>query len=171
MITKAPAVQVEKSEPFKGDVLQRKKYADILTAVLAPVTEPFVITINSGFGTGKSTFVRMWRQQLQNAGYTTLFFNAWENDFTEHALISMLGELRGELKPTSEKKLLDSTVKAGKILGKAAIPVLVRVLTAGAVDSEQIGNAAGDLTLRNESRATRQTKKQSRLSSGNSVAS
>lgn len=148
MITKAKPVEINSEKPFEHDVLKREKYADILTQVLSPVTHPFVITINSSFGTGKTTFIRMWRQKLQNAGFTTLLFNAWENDFTENALISMLGEVRQDLAVSKgeDKHFRKAALEAGKVLAKVAIPILARVATAGVVDGGTIAEAVGGLS-------------------------
>ena len=44
-------------------------------------------------GTGKTTFVKMWQQYLNNASYKTLYFNAWENDFDSSPLVAIMSEL------------------------------------------------------------------------------
>ena len=64
-------------------------------------------------GAGKTTFVRMWKQELENNGYKTLYFNAWETDHFDDPLIAILGELSEVFK---SKKAFKSLIgKAGRI--------------------------------------------------------
>ena len=87
-------------------------------------------------GTGKSTFVKMWRQALENGGYKTIYFNAWETDFISEPLVALVGEIGRLLPPKSRvakaagRKLKTAT---GLILKKAT-PIAIRVLTAGLLD-------------------------------------
>ena len=37
----------------------------------------------------------MWQASLQNQGYNTIYFNAWETDYLQDPLIAILGELKG----------------------------------------------------------------------------
>ncbi len=45
-------------------------------------------------GTGKTTFVKMWKQELENLEYTSIYFNAWENDVEINPLTAILAELK-----------------------------------------------------------------------------
>ncbi len=51
------------------------------------------MALNGSWGAGKSTFVKMWQKHLENTGYATAYLNAWEMDFTEDPLLSILGEI------------------------------------------------------------------------------
>ena len=53
-------------DPFKDCKLGREKYADVLTNIVANYADGFVLAINNEWGTGKTTFVKMWRQYLKN---------------------------------------------------------------------------------------------------------
>lgn len=79
---------------FKDCVLQRKKYADVLTNVIETYSDGFVLAINNKWGTGKTTFIRMWEQDLKDNEFKTIYFNAWENDFDDNPLTALLGELK-----------------------------------------------------------------------------
>ncbi|KAA5827517.1 hypothetical protein FPF71_01355 [Algibacter amylolyticus] len=84
----------EKTEdPFANCKLERKPYAQILTQIVSNYADGFVLAINNPWGEGKSTFVKMWQQQLCNEGYTTLYYNAWENDFEKDVLVALISEL------------------------------------------------------------------------------
>ena len=45
------------------------------------------MALNGSWGTGKTTFVRMWQKYLENAGYKTAYINAWEMDFATNPLV------------------------------------------------------------------------------------
>ena len=49
---------------FKNCVLQRKKYADILTNVIETYSDGFVLALNNKWGTGKTTFIKSLCQYL-----------------------------------------------------------------------------------------------------------
>jgi hypothetical protein len=102
-----------KNEPFKYCKLNRQQYADILTNIVQNYAEGFVLAINNEWGTGKTTFVKMWRQQLEDQEFKTLYFNAWENDYADDVLVALLSELE-------ELKIKDSEAKYKTVLEKAA---------------------------------------------------
>lgn len=64
-------------------------------------------------GTGKTTFVKMWRQQLEDQEFKTLYFNAWENDYADDVLVALLAEL-------DELKVKDNETQYRAVLDKAA---------------------------------------------------
>lgn len=100
---------IDKDDPFKNCLFNREKYADILTKVISNYNKNIVMAVNSEWGTGKSTFLRMWQQKLTNTGFLTVYFNAWENDFEDEPLTALLGELSA-IQPSSKKtfdKVLD----------------------------------------------------------------
>jgi predicted KAP-like P-loop ATPase len=106
MKLKAPEIEIPPTDPFKNDLLSRKITAEQLTEILKSFDEPLVLCINSPWGNGKTTFIKMWREYLKQDGFKTLYFNAWENDYSEDALVSLIGELSasmGELKLTGQK--------------------------------------------------------------------
>lgn len=73
-------IHIEKKDPFANCKLDRGKYAHILSTVVNSDATGFVLAINGKWGTGKTTFVKMWKQLLENNGHKTIYFNAWEND-------------------------------------------------------------------------------------------
>jgi len=132
------------SDAFVNCKLDRKKYADVLTSIISSYSSGFVLAIDNKWGTGKTTFVKMWRQQLKNDNYQTLYFNAWENDFQEEVMIALLSELEGlrdkgeetfktvvEKSATFLKKVFPAVVKgaAGKMIGDEAITEVVGAIT------------------------------------------
>lgn len=71
MTLKNPTVLIGKTDPFEHCQLGRKTYATVLTQVVRKYAEGFVLALNNPWGTGKTTFVRMWAAQLQAEGCNT----------------------------------------------------------------------------------------------------
>jgi hypothetical protein len=146
MRIKPTKIEIDKEHPFLHDLLERKESAEILTELIASIEEPFVFCIDAAWGEGKTTFLLMWKQHLENQGFSTLYYNAWENDFTDDALVSLIGELdagveelRLEKGPkTKAKAHLQKLKKIGAGLLKKAIPATVKIATAGVIDINEM---------------------------------
>lgn len=143
MLIKPPQkFEVPSANPFANDVLERKGSADALSDLVSKIEEPFVLAIDSPFGTGKTTFVNMWKKSLENGGYHCLSFNAWENDFLEDPLAALIGVLQPQLggHDTQKEKIKDvyeKTKKAGVALLKHAIPLGAKAATLGMMNVDK----------------------------------
>ena len=84
----------DKENPFKDDKLGRQQYVEVLTDVVEAYNGGAVIALNGAWGTGKTAFLKMWKQQLKNNGFPVIYYNAWEDDICEEPLLSMLRELK-----------------------------------------------------------------------------
>lgn len=114
-ICKDGEIEVIKNDPFHNDKLNRETNAEVLTTIAdAYAHSGAVLAIDGEWGTGKTTFVKMWRQQLENNGYKTLYFNAWETDFIKDPLIALIGELK-EVFGSDNPKLNELVKSIGKI--------------------------------------------------------
>jgi len=135
---------IDPNDPFANCVLGRKKYANILTSVISAYSDGFVLAINNEWGTGKTTFIKMWEQQLKGQGFQTLYFNAWENDFELDPLVALMAEFKS-LKPTSKKEF-KSVLEKGAVLTKNILPHLIKAIASKYVDTEILSEAIGDTT-------------------------
>lgn len=120
-------IDIPQGDPFANCKLGMKKYAEVLTDIVASYADGFVMTINNEWGTGKTTFVKMWQRYLENREYRTLYFNAWENDFEGDALVALISELE-KLKGTKNKlfeKVKENAAPLAKKLGLAIAKGLV----------------------------------------------
>lgn len=139
MIKRNEILDFEEGNPFGQCQLERKKYADILTNIILTHPDGFVLAINNKWGTGKTTFIRMWEQDLKENKFKTVLFNAWENDFENNALTALMGELKTLTKKETEKKFKD-VLKSGAILTKNILPTLI-----GAASEKYIGKNIKEL--------------------------
>jgi|GEM_PF-2577232 len=62
--------EIPPDNPFANDKLNRKECADALTNLVTNNPGPLVMSINGGWGTGKTVFLRMWDQSLKNDKFT-----------------------------------------------------------------------------------------------------
>ncbi|HEY5370817.1 MAG TPA: P-loop NTPase fold protein [Hanamia sp.] len=138
-------IVIDPEQPFKNDALKRENYAKILSRIISTYADGFVLAINNEWGTGKTTFVKMWQQQMINDGFQTLYFNAWENDFEPNPLIALVAELKNLIKPQTKEEF-KSLLQKGAVITKNVLPHLVKALAARYVDTEVLLNAIEDTT-------------------------
>ncbi len=81
--------------PWGDDLLSRKDLADNLTSLVKDLEDPSLsICIDGAWGTGKTFFLERWKHHLEIMRFPSpIYFNAWEDDFIEDPLISILGQL------------------------------------------------------------------------------
>lgn len=126
----------DKEKPFKNCKLQRERYASILESILTVGSAGCVLSLNGEWGTGKTTFVRMWEQQLKNHGFQTLYFNAWETDFVSDPIVALIGLLKTiDTKAKVEEKFKNLLTCAGKLFCKIS-PALIKGLLKNHVGEE-----------------------------------
>jgi len=143
MNIKAKPFKIENDNPFQNDVLNRKESAEILTQFIKNLnSEPYVIAIDSLWGTGKTTFLKMWQVYLENNKIYSVYFNAWESDINDDVLISLIGEIQLHLTNSSldkknkikATKHLEEAKKVGYNIVKKGLPIAIKLATQGLLD-------------------------------------
>lgn len=91
------------------DKFHRKDFAERLTTVIKKFSpfydEAFVLSLNAKFGSGKTTFLNMWKEKLTSEGTQVIYINAWETDFGDEPILPIIGAiLSGVSKKTLKKK-------------------------------------------------------------------
>ena len=99
---------VVSDDPFKNDLLDRKPAIESLTRIVGSAQSPYVISVDADWGSGKTAFLKMWCQHLQDEGYTVVKFNAWETDFADSPFQALSAEITQSL-----EQFPDSAVKKG----------------------------------------------------------
>lgn len=138
-------IEIETSNPFKNCKLDRKQYSDVLTGIIDEYQEGFVLAINNKWGTGKTTFIKMWEQELKNNDYNTVYFNAWENDFENNPLVALMGELKTLTKKSTDPKF-NKVLKKAAILTKHAIPIVAQAVVDRYVNTKEVKDAIVEVT-------------------------
>lgn len=134
---------------FEEDVYNRKIIAENLTKIIDSQDDSIVISLDSEWGTGKTTFVTMWKDMLDsdekyNSRFETLYFNAWENDYIKDPLLAIFSEMEKQIheEDSKFKKGIDKIKIKAKPFGKAVVSTGVKLATAGILnlDGVALGN-------------------------------
>jgi KAP family P-loop domain len=157
---KQSVLVIADENPFAEALPGRKEIAESLTRLIDSVEQPFVLAINAGWGAGKTTFLKMWQSHLvHQTDSKCIYFSAWENDFAEDPLISLIGELTVELEKLKTQgqpdqaanEVVNDVKKFGAKVLKRIIPIGVKLASAGLIeaadlglDADEIGKAAED---------------------------
>lgn len=153
MLRKNEPLDIDPDQPFKWDRLGRLESAENLTALVAGCSQPFVLSVSGPWGSGKTTFVQMWKRHLEIEGHSCLYFNAWENDYVDDPLIAMIGEIQENIDrwaldfskhPKANKSWKTARSIGAGILRKAT-PLAVRLATHGLLEMKEIKDAFGSL--------------------------
>lgn len=155
MLLKPADLEINPSDPFAEDAFDRKDVVLAFANLLSQVRGPFVVALDSPWGTGKTTFLKMLGAHLRNEGFSCVDFNAWETDFAEDPLIAFVGEMDGLIKqicPNESESidLWEKTKTTAAAVAKRSVPAVVKVATFGAIDIEAeiekvIADTAGSL--------------------------
>lgn len=90
-----PILNPTEGAPFKGDLLGRDESAHVLKQIVDTFGSGCVIGLNGKWGSGKTTFLRMWEAYMKASGnYTIVHFNSWENDDVSDPLIALIAEFK-----------------------------------------------------------------------------
>nr|WP_303832694.1 P-loop NTPase fold protein [Snodgrassella alvi] len=92
-LSKCQPIEIDAKNPFENDALGREENIENLTQFITSFEQSIVLCIDGGWGQGKTTFIKMWQQYLKNLHIPTIYFNAWESDYTDDALIALIGEI------------------------------------------------------------------------------
>ena len=116
--------------PFKNDLLNRKQSIEVLTSIIGSIEGPCVLAVDAAWGTGKTTFLRMWSQHLRNRGFSVVEFNAWETDFSGDPFIALSSEITdglGKYAKDSQSTGLEAFRKATRQMMRTMSGPLLRI--------------------------------------------
>lgn len=137
------------------DLFKRAELGAGMTNLLTKVSHPLVLAVDGQWGSGKTTFLKMWAGELRTLGFPVIFFDAFAHDHFDDAFsaiaheIVALAETRHKADSPAGKQLIIRAVNVGKVLARGAFRFGVKAATAGIIDtadaSKSFGDLAGDL--------------------------
>jgi KAP family P-loop domain len=138
-------------DPFKNDELERRELEPPLTQFVTQAVGPFVLAVDGSWGSGKTTFLKMWQVKLNEAGHLCLYLNAWKTDFVQDPLVAVVGELSSAIEDPrldndNVRRTIAKVEKTAKSIFKRIIPTVVKIATVGAVSDSQIEKTIADFT-------------------------
>ncbi len=107
-----------------ADLLDRRPAGQRISDLLERVEDPLVLAVDGPWGSGKSHFLKRWvgAHTLENGGTaTTVYFDAFANDFLDDPLIGLTGAI-GERLPAGKPQ--KNWKKAKKVVATVARPAL-----------------------------------------------
>ncbi|WP_370578288.1 P-loop NTPase fold protein [Snodgrassella alvi] len=152
---KCQPIEIDADNPFKNDALGRKENIENLTQFITSFEQSIVLCIDGGWGQGKTTFIKMWQQYLKNLHIPTIYFNAWESDYTDDALIALIGEISLSLEKlkvqdkTKAEKIIAPIYKYAAKFAKAVAPsaanLSIKAISGGLTNADELAKTLGAL--------------------------
>ncbi len=139
--SRSQEIEIPVENPFANDKLERSHLCSVLTDVVSFYGQSgCVLALGGEWGSGKTTFVKMWRQYLKNRQYKTLYFNAWASDYTEDPLIALIAEL-SELSADNStiNKIAAGAIRITASVLKSTLKGVLKKTTG--IDADTIGDA------------------------------
>jgi len=148
------------------DFLNRKPFCEKLERFLLVendfVKGSLVLALNGGFGSGKTTFLQMWKTDLEERRTQNkilpmpVLLNAWENDFCGDPLLSMLTSLietMDSLGGADESNNAEKLKEAAKDIGWFTMGLLNGVTSKIGLDAMR----AGEITTKKKNERSETT--------------
>lgn len=136
---KPDELDIQPTAPFANCALSRGEIAEALATLLINTPGPYVISLDAPWGGGKTTFLKMFKALLDNKGFSSVYFSAWETDFSVDPLLAFMGEI-DELfnskfpSDVSKREVFKKVKICATAIAKRVIPATIKVATAGVVD-------------------------------------
>ncbi len=131
----------ESPDPWSDDRLGFREYGDAFTNLITSITDQKVISVEAGFGHGKTFFRKAWAAQLRQAGEVVVEIDAQQSDHSGEPIITFLGALLAAAPEKQRTRLAKLAARGGQMAGVATRAVARVVLRNGA--EEVIEAASG----------------------------
>lgn len=90
-----------------------ERLSEVITSFIPMHEKGYVLSLNSRFGTGKTTFIKMWKNYLdEKAMAQTLYLNVWESDFEDEPLIPILSAFIALTPARTDSKVKQAALSA-----------------------------------------------------------
>ncbi|WP_429195309.1 KAP family P-loop NTPase fold protein [Aeromonas veronii] len=125
-----PGAIAGSEENLNADRLDRARYAEFLTNYLAAEGKQrnYVLNLNAEWGAGKTWFIKRWYVELK-AHYPTVYIDAWQQDFSDDPLLTVISSIIEQLKEEAGSPQLSPylSTKLASLL-KATAPIVTKAL-------------------------------------------
>lgn len=153
MRIRAKEIDIPLDDPFKNDLLDRKDIEPVLSQFISSGTGAFTFAIDAPWGTGKTTFLKMWQVSLNDKGHQCIYFNAWEVDYAIDPLVPIISSISRRIDERKGKTVgvIKKLRKVSSSIARRAIPAAMKLMTMGVLDTKEIvetvtANTMADLT-------------------------
>ena len=135
-------LEVPPENPFQNDALERKPVVEFLASLIAKLEGPFVLALDSPWGTGKTTIVKMLKAKLAQEQFQCVYFNAWQVDYVTDPLVALVSAIDDiHLLDSAAESVfrghLETAKKITSAVAKRAVVAGVKAATLGILDIEE----------------------------------
>ncbi|HHG89047.1 MAG TPA: hypothetical protein ENJ90_01030, partial [Devosia sp.] len=133
------------------DLFGRADLGEGMTNLVTTISDPLVIAFDGKWGTGKTTFLKMWAGELRKLEIPVIFFDAFENDYADDAFAVLVREIVAltEANKTpaegSFDEIKESSIKLGsrllRVTAKVGAKATIKIITAGTVNNSDVKKA------------------------------
>jgi hypothetical protein len=149
-----PPLEIDDDEGFTAekDLFGRKDFGDGLTRLVTNVDDPLVIALDGQWGSGKTTFLKMWAGELRKQGFPVVFFDAFANDYMTDAFMALAGQIVTLAEKTDKRRsarsdeFVTQAKRVGKVLLRSSLKIALKSATLGVLDSEALEGVAKEAT-------------------------
>ena len=123
---------------WDGDLLDFQKTGETFTSLIQSIDDAKVISIEAGFGRGKTFFRERWARHLRAQGEVVVEIDARQSDHSGDPVVTFIGALVGALGPPDSsraKTFWDGTKKWGGVAARAAGGVAMGKAVDGVIDA------------------------------------
>lgn len=138
---------IPSDDPFKNDALDRRPVVEFLAGLIGRLNGPFVMVLDSPWGTGKTTLIRMLEATLKSSSFQCVHFNAWKVDYVTDPLVALVSSLDrissgADSAANGYKKHLKTVKKITSLVAKRGLRAATKALTVGVLDIDAEVKAA-----------------------------
>lgn len=144
---------IESSSPYKNSKTGRKEVGESLTQIVDSTTLGCTIALTGEWGSGKTTFLKMWRQDLDNLGFPTVMLNAWKTEWAEDPLIAVIACIQKACEGHESQENINTVREIARQFRKNPLSLIWAIArtvlnTTAGVDLSDVGQELIDLSDR-----------------------
>lgn len=120
---------MQQTSDWPGDLLEFSKIGTTFTNLIKSINGEKVISIEAGFGRGKTFFRKAWAEQLRASGEKVVEIDVQLSDHSGDPIVTLLGALAEAIPQQEEgkaKKTMQSLKKVGVVSFKTGARALLR---------------------------------------------
>ena len=152
MIIRSKLADADIAQGFtaSNDIFQHKDFGLRLSDLYRNLEHGSVAILDGRWGSGKTTFVRMWVSHLKNHGTPAIYFDAFKSDYLDspfHAVARTFIKAAKDAGKTDDpvyKTFLSKAAKVGRVVAGTAVKIGVKAATLGVISESEIAYL-GDL--------------------------
>lgn len=149
-----PEFNIDHQEGFspEKDIFHRKDFGAKLYNLITNSDEDLVLALDSKWGEGKSTFIKMWASEnkyKKTPPLETIYFDAFANDYQQSPFLALASEIYELLEDKAKEERDEFKQKATQVFktfGRGIIKAGIRIGTAGVLDGSILDKAESDIS-------------------------